>query len=98
MKRWYKSKTIWFNALAGVLIAIESVFHVLQDILGPTAYPLALVLVVVVNGFLRVITTQEIGRQRYNDESESYPLPDGRYGPSHRTHARRSRSQRTPIQ
>lgn len=62
MKPWYKSKTIWFNAIAMSLIAMEAVFHVLQPLLGPVIYPVALVAITAINGFLRVITSQGIVR------------------------------------
>lgn len=58
MKKWYKSKTLWFNAVATALVALEAIFHVLQPLLGPAFYPVALVAITVINGFLRVITTQ----------------------------------------
>jgi len=61
MKPWYKSRTLWFNALAGALLSLEAVFHVLQPLLGPVFYPTVLVGVTVINGFLRIITTQGIG-------------------------------------
>lgn len=62
MKAWYKSRVLWFNGIASVLVALEAVFHVLQPLLGPAVYPIALVTVTLVNSLLRVITTQGIGR------------------------------------
>ena len=61
MKPWYRSKTIWFNAIAAAFVALEAVFHLLQPLLGPVTYPVVLVVITVGNAFLRVITTQGIG-------------------------------------
>lgn len=62
MKAWWKSRVLWFNAIATALVGAEAVFHVLQPLLGPAVYPVALVAITMVNGFLRIITTQGIGR------------------------------------
>lgn len=58
MKAWWKSKTLWFNAFATMLVAIEAVFHVLQPLLGPVVYPVALVVITGTNALLRTITKQ----------------------------------------
>lgn len=58
MKVWWKSRTLWFNAIAGALLSLEAVFQVLQPLLGPAVYPVALVAITVINGFLRILTSQ----------------------------------------
>lgn len=57
-KPWYKSKTLWFNAAAGILAAAQANLHLLQPLLGEQAYPILMMAIVMGNALLRVITTQ----------------------------------------
>ncbi len=61
-KPWYLSKTLWFNALVGALVAAEASFQLLQPVLSVNVYGAASFLLTVGNAFLRVITTQGVGR------------------------------------
>ena len=66
MKPWYKSKTIWFNAIIAGLAALEPVFPLLRPMLGETYYPVLMVLLTTGNGILRVITKEGINAGTVN--------------------------------
>lgn len=55
-----KSKTLWFNAAAGGLLALEPVFGMLQAFIPGNVYAYMSVALVAGNVILRVITTQAI--------------------------------------
>jgi len=59
-KKWYKSKTLWLNALAAALIAIEANYSLLAPVLGPSTYGTLAVILAGLNAVLRVITTQGV--------------------------------------
>jgi hypothetical protein len=61
-KPWYKSKVLWFNAASAALVAVEASIHVMQDILGPSAYLGMVGLVAAGNVILRTVTTQGLGK------------------------------------
>jgi len=56
-----KSKTIWFNAIVGGLLALEPVFPLLQVVLGPSAYAIGMIVLTVGNVILRAVTDKELG-------------------------------------
>jgi len=60
-KPWYKSKTIWFNALCAMLVAVEAVFSVFQGVIPGNTFATLTVLMAAGNAFLRVISTGGIG-------------------------------------
>lgn len=60
MKEWYKSKTLWFNAVIAGLASLEPVFPLLRPLLGESYYPVLMVLLTAGNGALRVVTTQGV--------------------------------------
>ena len=62
MKSWYLSKTLWLNAIATALVALESGTGMLQPLLPVNFYTLLAVGLPVINGALRVITTQGLGK------------------------------------
>ena len=61
IKAWWKSKTIWINAIVGVLVALEAATGALQPVVGPYFYAAVAVGLPVINAVLRVITTQAVG-------------------------------------
>lgn len=61
-KPWYKSKVVWFNAASAALVAVEASIHVMQDLLGPSAYLGMVGLVAAGNVILRTMTTQGLGK------------------------------------
>lgn len=61
-KPWYKSKVVWFNAASAALVAIEASIHVMQDLLGPSAYLAMVGVIAAGNVILRTMTTQGLGK------------------------------------
>ena len=61
-KKWWKSKTLWFNVLVAVGTAIEASLSVVQGEFDPKVYLAIVGLVAGVNVVLRVISTQELVR------------------------------------
>jgi hypothetical protein len=58
MKKWYASKTLWFNAIVSGLIALEQSFSALQTIVPVNTYGIAVTVLAVGNAILRIVTTQ----------------------------------------
>ncbi len=56
-KVWWKSKTLWINAIAAMLVALEAGTGVLQPMLPVNLYTVLAVGLPIVNALLRVITT-----------------------------------------
>ncbi len=56
-KVWWKSKTLWVNAIAAMLVALEAGTGVLQPMLPVNLYTVLAVGLPIVNALLRVITT-----------------------------------------
>ena len=56
-KVWWKSKTLWVNAAAAMLVALEAGTGVLQPMLPVNLYTVLAVGLPIVNALLRVITT-----------------------------------------
>jgi hypothetical protein len=57
-KKWWKSKTIWFNIGVASLAALEASFSLFQPLIVGDVYAYALTLLTIGNAILRVITTQ----------------------------------------
>lgn len=55
-KRWWQSRTLWLNAIAGGLIAFEAASGLLQPLLPVSLYTTLAVLLPVANAVLRVFT------------------------------------------
>jgi hypothetical protein len=60
MKKWYKSKTLWFNLIVAGLAALETSFHFLQPNIPANIYGILLTVLTVGNAILRVVTTTSI--------------------------------------
>lgn len=60
MKKWYKSKTLWFNAVAGGLLILEQNLPAIQPFLPPHISAVLSIAIPVVNIVLRHYTTQGI--------------------------------------
>lgn len=60
MKPWYKSKTIWLNAVAAALAVVELNFHLLQPSIPPGVYVTAAGVLAFANVLLRAVTTTGI--------------------------------------
>ena len=60
MKKWYQSRTLWVNAIAAMLVALQGVFGILQPYLPVDFYAMLAVGLPVVNALLRVVTTKAL--------------------------------------
>ena len=58
MKKWYRSKTLWFNVLCSSLVALEGVTGLLQPYVGQSFYVVMCVVLPIGNAMLRVISTE----------------------------------------
>ena len=59
-KCWYRSRTLWFNAIVLMLAAAEAQLQVLKDVLPGGLYPWLAFVLPVGNAALRFITTTAI--------------------------------------
>lgn len=59
-KRWYRSKTLWFNAIVLALAAAETQLKVLEGVLPGGLYAWLAFVLPVGNAALRFITTTAI--------------------------------------
>jgi len=59
MKKWYQSKTVWFNVLTAVVTLAGELGNVFPITKHPAIYT---AIVTVGNVFLRLITTQQISK------------------------------------
>lgn len=65
-KPWYASRTVWLNAAAAALVALEASTGLLQPYVGDHFYAALAVALPVLNAMLRVITTQGIALRKEN--------------------------------
>lgn len=59
-KKWYRSKTLWLNAISAGLIVVEANIGVVRSMFGPTSYLALIGALAAANAFLRCITSQPI--------------------------------------
>lgn len=59
-KHWCRSKTLWINAIAAGLVALEAGTGLLQPHLPVNFYTCVAVGLPVLNGVLRVLTSQAV--------------------------------------
>lgn len=59
-KAWWKSKTLWVNAVAAMLVALEAGTGILQPLLPVNLYTALAVGLPIINALLRVITTSGV--------------------------------------
>lgn len=59
-KPWWQSKTLWVNALAGALVALEAGTGLLQPLFSANIYAVVAVGLPAINAALRVITKQGV--------------------------------------
>lgn len=58
LKPWWKSRTLWVNAIVLLLATAESQLQILQPVLPINTYQLLAFALPVVNALLRLITSQ----------------------------------------
>lgn len=59
-KVWWKSKTLWVNALAAALVAVESLTGVLKPHISGQIYFYVAFFLPIVNAVLRVVTSKAL--------------------------------------
>jgi hypothetical protein len=59
-KPWWRSRTIWFNAIVGGLATLEASAHLVAAFVPGNIYGWGLLLLSVGNAMLRIITTQGV--------------------------------------
>ena len=59
-KPWWHSKTLWLNAVAAALVALEAGTGVLQPFVPVNVYAALAVGLPVLNAALRILTTQGV--------------------------------------
>lgn len=59
-KPWWKSRTLWLNAAAGALVALEANTGLLQPLLPVNLYTALAVGLPVLNAALRILTSQGV--------------------------------------
>ena len=62
-KAWWKSKTLWLNALVLLLATAESQLGVLREALPINVYALIAIALPVLNMLLRTVTTMPLARK-----------------------------------
>ena len=62
MKKWYKSKTLWFNILVAMGTAIEASLTLVQGYFDPRVFLALIGLTAGVNVMLRFITTTAVSK------------------------------------
>lgn len=62
VKSWWRSKTLWFNALVCGLAAAEQNWPTLQPLLPVNVYQATTFFLVVGNALLRFATSQGLGK------------------------------------
>lgn len=60
MKKWYKSKMLWFNFIIGVGSAIEASLNIVQGYFDPRVYFAIVALVSGINMALRFISSSQL--------------------------------------
>lgn len=56
-KPWYRSRTLWLNALGAVLLVIEQQLGLIKPFLGADTYAAFALAVMSINAVLRTITS-----------------------------------------
>lgn len=70
-KVWWKSRTLWVNAVVGALVALEAKTDLLQPFLPVNFYSAVAVGLPVLNAMLRVITSTGLGVKEDDDAVQS---------------------------
>ena len=62
MKKWYKSKTLWFNVAVAMGAAVEASLTLVQGYFDPRVFLALIGLVAGINVVLRFLTTTGISK------------------------------------
>jgi hypothetical protein len=60
MKKWYKSKTLWFNVLVAIGTAVEASLSLVQGYFDPRVFLMIIGLTSGVNVILRFVSATEL--------------------------------------
>jgi hypothetical protein len=60
MKKYFRSKTVWFNTFVGILAALETQTQIFASFVGPEYLPLVGLGITAINIYLRSITTESL--------------------------------------
>lgn len=60
MKKYLKSKTVWFNTFVGVMAVLETQTQVLSSFIGQEYLPAVTLGIAAINIYLRSITTEAL--------------------------------------
>ena len=61
-KTWWKSKTLWLNALLAAGTVVEANLGLLKDSLGPSYYLAIIGASAALNALLRVLTSEPVAK------------------------------------
>lgn len=62
MKKWYKSKTLWFNVAVGIGAAVEASLTLVQGYFDPRVFLALIGITAGVNVVLRFLTTTGVSK------------------------------------
>jgi hypothetical protein len=62
MKKWYKSKTLWFNVAVAIGAAVEASLTLVQGYFDPRVFLALIGLTAGVNVVLRFLTTTSVSK------------------------------------
>ena len=63
-KVWWKSKTLWVNAIVAALVATEAVTGVMQPYVAEKFYAAVAVFLPIINAVMRVVTSEALGAKK----------------------------------
>lgn len=61
-KCWWRSRTLWFNAVMGGLTALEASVGLIQPLVPGNIYGYGVLVLTIGNAMLRIITTQALAK------------------------------------
>lgn len=71
MKKYLKSKTVWFNTLVGIMAVLETQTQVFASFVGAEYLPYVALGITFVNIYLRSITTEALEDKVKGDSDDS---------------------------
>lgn len=71
LRKYLKSKTVWFNTLVGCLAVLETQTSLFGSFIGPEYLPYLALCITFVNIYLRSITTESLEDKVKGDSDDS---------------------------
>lgn len=78
MKKWWQSKTVWFNAIMATATAAEASFSLLKEIIPVNSYAVLSFMLTVGNVFLRFVSAETLVDRRKNESAPPQNFQDRR--------------------